>query len=285
MVLRKETRGECPACGYLNAYTETTGKNGQRVGWCASCQDKGTLAAILRGAGDSLPRAAGDDAYNPEAARQTEKRQEQARAIWNGAAPVTGHDPAGLYLVSRGLAHLVGCPALRYRNDLRHPQKSGRYCGLVALVLDVSGVLVAVHRTYLVPDGRKARVEPVKASKGPIAGGAIRLSPAARHIVIGEGIETSASAGLLLGLPAWAAVSAGNMATGLILPPEVQEVTIAADDDGRNAQGRNPGLDAAETAAARWQAEGRKVRIIKPNMPGKDFNDILQGREAGKAVA
>ncbi|MDE1882915.1 MAG: hypothetical protein KGH70_02955, partial [Rhodospirillales bacterium] len=105
MVLRKETRGQCPSCGYPNAYTETTGKNGQRVGWCASCQNKKAIAAILRGAGDSIPRAAGDDAYGPaETAREAEKRKEQASAIWNGAAPVTGHDPAGLYLAWRGLS-------------------------------------------------------------------------------------------------------------------------------------------------------------------------------------
>jgi hypothetical protein len=74
------------------------------------------------------------------------------------------------------------------------------------------------------------------------------------------------------------------MGKGLILPPEVERVTIAADDDGVNAKGRNPGLEAAEDAAARWQAEGRKVRIVKPNMPGKDFNNILQARAAGKAA-
>ena len=70
----------------------------------------------------------------------------------------------------------------------------------------------------------------------------------------------------------------------MVLPAEIREVTIAADDDGVNAKARNPGLNAAEGAAARWQREGRKVRIIKPNMPGKDFNNILQARAAGKAI-
>lgn len=204
--------------------------------------------------------------------------------IWDGAAPVTASDPAGRYLTRRSLAHLIGSPVLRYREDVPHPA-GGRFMGMVALVQDAAGGLVAVHRTYLAPDGHKARVETQKASKGTVSGGAIRLAPVAREIVIGEEIETSASAGLLLGLPAWAAISAGNMGRSLILPPEVQEVTIAADDDGTDEQGRNPGLDAAEAAARRWKAEGRKVRIIKPNMPGKDFNDILQAHEAGKAAA
>jgi putative DNA primase/helicase len=286
MIIRKKTKGTCPACGYARAYSETTGKNGRLMGWCASCRDKEAIAAILYGSDDAAIRPAGDGVYDPaKAAKEAKKRREQACAIWNGAASVTRHDPAGLYLASRSLSHLIGCPALRYRDDLRHPLEAGRFHALVAGVQDATGTLVAVHRTFLAPDGRKARVEPVKASKGPIAGGAIRLAPAAPHIVIGEGIETSASAGLLLGLPAWTAVSAGNMATSLILPPEVQEVTIAADDDGQDAQGRNPGLDAAEVAARRWKAEGRTVRIMKSTQPGEDFNDILQAREAGKAVA
>jgi putative DNA primase/helicase len=50
-----------------------------------------------------------------------------------------------------------------------------------------------------------------------------------KPLVIGEGIETAASAGLLMGTPAWAAISAGNMAKGLVLPPEVRRVVIAAD--------------------------------------------------------
>lgn len=285
MLRRKETRGTCPACGYPDAYIETIGKHGQRVGWCASCQDKEAIAAILRGAGDSIPRAVGNHALDPaETARKAEKRREQAHTIWSGAAPVIPRDPAGLYLAWRGLPHLIDCPVLRYRDDVPHPA-GGRFMGMVALVQDDAGALVAVHRTYLATDGHKARVEPVKASKGAVAGGAIRLAPVAPHLVIGEGIETSASAGLILGLPAWAALSAGNLGNSLILPPEVREVTIAADDDGVNAQGRNPGIEAAEAAARRWEAEGRAVRIIKPNMLGKDFNDILMAREAGKAVA
>jgi len=282
----KETRGDCPACGYPNTYSETIGKNGRRIGWCASCQDKEAIRAHLRGAGGDDRRAVGRRAIDSEkATREAEKRTQAAAAIWSGAAPVTARDPAGKYLVRRGLGHLIGNPALRYREDMAHPYERGSYHALVAAVQSAAGGLVAVHRTYLTPDGVKACLDVAKASKGPVAGGAIRLAPAAPEIIIGEGIESAASAGLLLGLPAWAAISAGNLATGLILPPEVRSVVIAADDDGVNRQGRNPGIEAAKAAAARWQAERRSVRIIKPEKPGTDFNDILQAREAGKAVA
>ena len=134
---------------------------------------------------------------------------------------------------------------------------------------DVLGVASECIGLYLRADGSgQADVEPQKATLGPIWGGAVRLDPAAPELVIGEGIESSASAGILLGLPAWAATSAGNLARGLVLPPEVLSVTIAADPDP-------PGVKAARDAARRWRCEGRKVRIATPDVPGCDFNDLL----------
>ena len=97
----------------------------------------------------------------------------------------------------------------------------------------LAGVPLGIHRTYLASDGSKARVEPPKASLGPIWGGAIRLDTFAPELplVVGEGIESSASAARLLGFPGWAAISAGNLGRGLLLPPDVRRVIIAADPD------------------------------------------------------
>jgi hypothetical protein len=146
---------------------------------------------------------------------------------------------------------------------------------MLALVVNVAGKPMGLHRTFLRPDGTgKASVDPAKATLGPIAGGAIRLHPEASGLVIGEGIETSASAGHLMGLPAWAAISAGNMARTLALPPSVASVGIAADADP-------PGRLAADAAAARWRAEGRRVRIALPDRAGCDFNDVLTGADHG----
>jgi phage/plasmid primase-like uncharacterized protein len=118
-------------------------------------------------------------------------------------------------------------------------------------------------------------VEPAKASLGPVWGGAVRLeAPASdKPIVIGEGIETSASAGRLMGLPAWSAVNAGNLAKGLVLPPEASRLVIAADPD-------RAGRTAARDAWLRWRAEGRNVQIATPDGVG-DFNDLLRQLEVG----
>jgi putative DNA primase/helicase len=153
---------------------------------------------------------------------------------------------------------------------------------MLARIDDAAGGLVAVHRTYLARDGSaKAKVEPQKASLGPVAGGAIRIHPLAAELVIAEGIETAASAGRMLSLPAWAAVSAGNLARTLALPSEVRAIVIAADNDPPDERGHRRGQDAAQAAAARWQAEGRRVRIATPTVEGSDFNDLI--RAAGRA--
>jgi hypothetical protein len=148
---------------------------------------------------------------------------------------------------------------------------------MIALVCDVVGTPIGVHRTFLARDGSKARAEPAKASLGPVWTGAIRLDPitSGAPLVIGEGIESSASAGRLMGLPAWAAIGAGNLARGVLLPPEVGSVVIAADPDPAGAA-------AARDAWQRWSDEGRSVRIATPDGLG-DFNDLLLAREARHA--
>ena len=82
-------------------------------------------------------------------------------------------------------------------------------------------------------------------------------------------IESGEHTGLLLNLPAWAALSAGNLGGGLVLPSTVRNVTVAADADP-------VGMAEAYKAARRWRVEGRTVRIIASDTAGTDFNDRLQ---------
>lgn len=271
--LRRSWRGTCPVCDYARAFS-TRQVAGRPVVYCANGCTQSVLSDALARVFREDWRPAADAKPADPVAR--EGKIAAALKVWHGATSITG-TPAETYLASRGLAHLAASAALRFRADTRHPEDRALHPALVALVSGPDGAPVAVHRTYLTRDGRKANVEPVKASKGPLWGGAIRLDPVAPELVIGEGIESSAAAGLLLGLPAWAAVSAGNLARGLLLPVGVRAVVIAADAD-------KAGQEAAEAAAARWQAEGRHVRIAKPNRPGADFADLLAAR-AGVAHA
>ncbi len=264
-------RGACPVCGYAAESFALTTKAGRVRGWCASCGDRERIAAALMAieGGQAIGRSANPKAKAP--LPDPGQRTAAAVSIWNGAVPVKG-TPAQLYLTNRALPNLAASSSLRWRPDVAHPSGGGgRFPAMIGLVVDVEGKPVAVHRTFLERDGRKADLTPVKASKGPVAGGAIRLDPAGSELVVAEGIESAASAGVLLNLPAWSAVSAGNMAATLILPPEVRKITIAADRDG-------PGQRAARDASVRWRAEGRKVRIVAPDRAGSDFNDLLVER-------
>lgn len=259
--------GDCPACGYRDAFKVLVGKGARPGLWCANgCPPAALHAAASNALGSAwTPPPRPDDASERE---RQKTRKAIALELWRRGGSCVG-TAAALYLASRGIRHAARSDALRFLADCGHPEGK-RLPAMVALVRDAAGQPVACHRTYLTRDGRKASADPVRAGLGPVWGGAVRLDPAAPEMVIGEGIETSASAGLLLGLPAWAALSAGNLARGLMLPPEVRAVVIAADHD---AQGT--GQDAAEAAAARWRGDGRHVRIALPDRPGTDFNDVL----------
>jgi putative DNA primase/helicase len=254
-------------CNYERAFVVTE-REGRLLLWCASCRDQAGLAALLPGGS----RVAPTTISRPNPIGLHAAKNCSGMTLWHGAVPCPA-TLAATYLSARSLPGLATSPALRLHHGVRHPNERGLLPAMLALVVANDGVPLAIHRTYLSSNGTaKAEVEPVRASLGRVWGGAIRLDPAAAEIVIGEGVETAASAGLLLGLPAWSAISAGNMARGLLLPPEVRAVVIAADHD-------EPGLRAATTAAARWSAEGRAVRVAIPDRPGFDFNDLLQHGE------
>ena len=248
-------------------------KSARPMLFCANGCSRDQLAAEAeRVLGRSWTPTPAPDAETVAAARAG--KQAAALRLFSGSTPLRADDPAGRYLARRGLSDAVPCAALRFRGDATHPT-GGRHPTMVSQVVNADGQPIGAHRTYLTRDGRKADLDPAKMTLGPMWGGAVRLTadPAPPpELVIGEGIESAASAGVLMGLPAWAALSAGNLAAGLMLPSAVRTVTIAADHD-------TPGRRAAHDAAARWRQEGRTVRIVQPNAPGQDFNDVLRARQ------
>ncbi len=267
-------RGRCPACDDSGETFSIREREGRLAYFCANGCDRNALCnALWRVLGGSWQ----PPQHRAEAADKTAQRarkQALAAALWNGSEPAAG-TLAERYLAARRLPGLASSKALRFRADTAHLE-GGRLPAMVASVTDSAGIPIAVHRTYFRGDGTaKADAEPAKASLGPVWGGAIRLDPLASELVIGEGIESSASAGRLLGLPAWSAISSGNLGRGLVLPSEVRTVVIAADPD-------DAGQDAARAAWHRWTAERRRVRVATPDGSG-DFNDLLRAREVAHA--
>jgi len=187
------------------------------------------------------------------------------------------------YLLGRGL-QVPDTPDLLFHPDLTYWDTRTGYPALIAIVRSAAGEQIAIHRTYLAPDGSvKADVPKPRMMLGSVMGGAVRLGDVGEHGVVGlaEGIETALSVmQACCALPVWATLSSGNLEQ-VVLPPDVTRVVLLADHDGEGV-----GLKVAEWAAARFHAEGRRVWIAHPPDAGDDFNDLLlkQGGDVVRQV-
>ena len=209
-----------------------------------------------------------------DARREASRRFARAREIWDATRPLAG-TVAERYLDARGVGHVAIVAALRFHPALTHPTAPGRFPCLVAGIQDIDGQFLGIQRTYLAADGSgKASVEPVRASLGSPAGGAVRLGePRDGRLLVGEGIETTAAAALVLDWSsgAWAALSTSGL-RAVEIPEDVRHVTIAADRDAKGG-----GQLAAAALGERLEAAGRHVSIHFSHDFGKfgDFADAL----------
>jgi putative DNA primase/helicase len=210
--------------------------------------------------------AAHEERSNPDPGKA--QRTEAALRIYSETVQANG-TLAETYLKARGI--LCAIPStIRFHPNLRHPSGVSLPTMVALVTSGTDNKPVAIHRTFLAPDGKgKASVPHNKMMLGPSGGGAIRLSEVCDSVMVGEGIETCLSAMQATGRPAWAALSAPGLKL-LDLPQHIRDVVVLADGDA-------PGERAAKYAASRWAQEGRRVRIARPP-EGSDFNDILLGR-------
>ncbi len=272
--------GTCPACGYRGF--EARDREGQTLVHChAGGCNQGAVIGALRKAGlwggESPSASFVPRPHRVDPERSTERRSNIARELWCRSWPAEG-TPVETYLRARGFEGEIP-PTLRYLPNARHTETGTRWPAMIAAVTRYpEGRVVAIHRTYLKPDGSgKAAVEPNKMTLGPVGGGAVRLAKAGLALAVTEGIETGLSVLAATGIPTWAALSAGGIRR-LILPslPLASEVTVAADADP-------VGTAAAHDAVPRWHRESRRVRIAVPP-EGQDFNDILWAAGATEAT-
>jgi putative DNA primase/helicase len=274
----RASRCRCPSCGGRNLTLED-GASALLV-WCwNNCDSRDVLAELRRrglidGRADHVPHIISA----PRRAHRM-SRTASALGIWrearDGAETIARH-----YLANRRIELDSWPPSLRFHPRCPRPKDGGIFVSplpaMVALVERVEHGPVAVHCSYLQPDGSgKAELPKNKqrASFGPVKGAAVRFGTprSGEWHVVGEGIESTLSAALPCGLSAWAALSEGGV-RALILPPSATHIVIAADHDANGV-----GERAARDAAARWRAEGRRVRVAVPPEAGTDFNDMLTG--------
>ncbi len=191
----------------------------------------------------------------------------EAKAIWRASQPATG-TLAETYLRSRGL-HLPIPASIRF-SMLRYGARGPEHPVLVAAIAGADNKLVGIQRTYLQPDGTgKADVPKAKLSLGRVSGGAIRLAPCARSLVVCEGLEDGLTLQQELGRATWVAAGA-SMLPSMIFPAGVESVAIGGDND---ETGRAAARKAAETYAHR----GIAARVFFP-VDAKDFNaELMEG--------
>lgn len=199
-----------------------------------------------------------------------ETRVATARRLWDGARALASGSLSHRHLVGRSVGlDPVGLTALRHHPDA--PLSVFRAGGptrpaLVARITDAQARLTAVEIVYLDPNGRRAdwlRV-PRKTVGVVPPGSAVRLSPTAPDMLVGEGVLTVLSAMERFGRPGWALMSAHNL-SAWSPPPGVRRVLIAGD---RGAAGER----AAACLRSRLRSRGLAVSVALPPEPFEDWN-------------
>ena len=230
----------------------------------AGCETRNVLDAIaaLRLPGGARSAFAADQLIDT--------RRPAVERLWSEARPL--HDSlAARYLAGRGL---TGTSALRF-----HPrtpqgrQPLTRFLpAMIAAVTDETG-LVAVHRTFLSPDGRTlSSRQPARAALGPLGTGLVRLHPVSDRLGLAEGIETALSATQLFGVPCWATLGAERFKR-IALPGSVAEILLFLDHDAAGHQAE---------AVARERFTDRRIEARYPTQHGADWNDVLRARQPGR---
>lgn len=274
-----EHRCRCPIHGGRSLSVRD--RDGKVLIVCRAGCPQGDLIKALR----EMGLWGGDASYEPPPVPvpppdDTERRADRASELWNEAHPIKPGDPVHTYLKNRGItlpeypSDLRCHPHLDYwtQDDNGKPVRIGSYPAMIAVVRSPQGRPVALHRTYLAPDGSgKATVAaPKKILKvHGLEGSAVRLFETINgKIGLAEGIETAISAYLLTGIPCWSCLSAGGIERA-VLPVEINRVVLFGDRD-------IAGMRAVLRAQERFVMEGRQAEIRLPEKTGTDWNDILK---------
>lgn len=276
----------------------TNGKPSDKSGWCKLFADGrggvfGCYRDNIREQWSSVSTRQMSAEQRAEWARQVaqaaQEREQKQRAewaenagrlgrLWSRALPLSDGDPVTRYLRHRLQDDPPALPdCLRYHPRLPYwheGRELGSFPAMLAAFLSPEGHMVALHRTWLTCDGRKADVpQPKKMSgaAGLLAGGCIRLAAPVRGVLgIAEGIETAFGAWLASGLPVVASYSAGALASWR-WPARLRTLVIFAD-------GEQAGQGAAEKLRERAHAGGLRVNVMTPSTAGADWCDVWANR-------
>lgn len=244
-----------------------------------------TWSAVERQSMTAEERAAHDrQIVQARAEREAQQRERWAAnmlriaKLWEASRPLVPGDPATLYLKRRGLGGLWPLPqCLRLHRSLGYwedGQEIGRFPTMVAPLIGSDGRMLALHRTFLTADGRKADVDSPRkltGAAGLLGGSCIPLhKPVRGSLGIAEGIETALAAWAGSGVPVQAAYSGGNLAAWR-WPEGLQRLVIFGDAD-------EAGRKAAAELKARAVRAGLRCDALFPFDEGSDWLDVWASR-------
>lgn len=277
----------------LVAYVLYGGKLGPAIAWAKPWLGLPAEGPVPEAVRRELPPPPDEAALSAAA----EAKRASAQNLWLEAKPGLRGTPAAAYLARRGLdlARLGRQPrALRFHPRLWHFKARAHFPAMVAAIHNDAGEHISTHCTFLAEIGgawRKAPVEDAKLVFGGYRGGCIRLwrgasgkplreAPQGDAVGIFEGIETALSVALACPeLRILCAVAISNM-RNIALPPEVGTVFLGPDNDPiEDDRQRVKRHNLLAATIAHFREGGRDVRLAMPDVPGADWNDILQGVE------
>ncbi len=285
---------ECPLCGQGKDTFRFDDKNGSGSYYCGKCGSgygmnfaMKLLGVDFREAAKRVDEILGEGQIVTKEQKPKKEPKILLHSIATGAKPLDGSDPASVYLGNRGLSvtssEIRWNPSLTYwgKDDAGRPIQLGRFSAMLAPVCGENGEALTYHVTYL-DQGQKAEVPcpkklmtPIK----PITGGAIRLFPASEQLAVAEGIETALAFYEAYKIPVWATCTAGMMES-LVVPPEVKELTIVADNDASFT-----GQKAAYTLANKFSLAGGFAEVILEGEQGQDFLDVFTDNKQAEGGA
>ena len=207
----------------------------------------------------------------------TQKWSKFGSALWDESVAIAG-TPAEAYLRGRGISLLPEREVLRFHPAAEHPKLRHKLPALIAQV--TAGVEPSHNFTWLSADGAgKADTEKAEQRRtlGSSKGGAVRLAEPidGKPLIVGEGIETTATAMEATGLPGWASLGTSGLGN-IEWPGDVREVILLAENDENNANQR-----ALDKVCPVLAEQGLKVRVATPPTGFKDFNDLVNPSKAG----
>ena len=265
----RNKHGKCPLCGGVDRY-RWDNKKGNGEYFCSGCGAGSGIHLLSQHQDCShaeawklVEKVVGSAAVAPKK-DQTDQLQ-RVKNILETCNAGDDNDFVIEYMRSRSLTDV---PESLLRGFY---WLNGSECHAMIAKAAKGSKLVGVHATFI-RDGVKVDRRLYAVADGAMVGSALRLQKlnGGDAIVIGEGIETSLSAGKITGLPAWAAMDAGKLEK-VEIPDQIRRVVIAADNDASFT-----GQAAAYALAKRLALAGKSVEVIVPITQGEDWNDYIR---------